>query len=414
MVNILYNCTGKTTTTTMHSITFTCETITPMFLSGADGTTPELRAPSIKGAMRFWWRAMNGHLANAQNGGISNLLKEDERLFGGVNGGGKKSSVMVRIFDLKNENYFIDGNEIKRYCDQNDKKGMAYLFYILVNNQQKDRKGFRNLRFKISLSSKNLSDLKKGVASFWLFIHLGGLGSRARRGAGCIQVTGIGKGLEYLIDKNEKQIISFLPDEENSIDSFYSENYKKCIKILQKPNTPENYSKDADKFSTLTRNEIYISNSFCSWQEALENIGLIMKETRDYFHEEKRKFKLKDMSKKAAFGLPIRIRDTRENRAKGIPAFEGYYVDLENSSKRASPLIISIFKQVKEKQNKEEYYWVLTYLDGVYSDNENSITIRNSEGKIHSKNGEEFKYSNADRSLVATFLDRLSKRRVPL
>lgn len=46
----------------MQTITFECEVITPMFLAGADGQTPELRAPSIKGALRFWWRAMNGHL----------------------------------------------------------------------------------------------------------------------------------------------------------------------------------------------------------------------------------------------------------------------------------------------------------------------------------------------------------------
>ncbi len=43
----------------MRSITFECETITPMFLACADGKTPELRPPSIKGLMRFWWRAMN-------------------------------------------------------------------------------------------------------------------------------------------------------------------------------------------------------------------------------------------------------------------------------------------------------------------------------------------------------------------
>ncbi len=43
----------------MRSITFECETITPMFLARADGKTPELRPPSIKGLMRFWWRAMN-------------------------------------------------------------------------------------------------------------------------------------------------------------------------------------------------------------------------------------------------------------------------------------------------------------------------------------------------------------------
>lgn len=32
----------------MHTITFTCETITPIFISSADGTTPELSTPSIK------------------------------------------------------------------------------------------------------------------------------------------------------------------------------------------------------------------------------------------------------------------------------------------------------------------------------------------------------------------------------
>ena len=61
----------------MQTITFTCETITPMFLNGADGTTPELRAPSIKGALRFWWRAMNGHLT------IRELQKREVELFGG-------------------------------------------------------------------------------------------------------------------------------------------------------------------------------------------------------------------------------------------------------------------------------------------------------------------------------------------
>ncbi len=63
----------------MHTITFTCETITPMFLSGADGTTPELRAPSIKGALRFWWRAMNGHLS------LSELKKQEGEIFGDNN-----------------------------------------------------------------------------------------------------------------------------------------------------------------------------------------------------------------------------------------------------------------------------------------------------------------------------------------
>ena len=58
------------------TVTFECETITPMFLRGADGRTPELRAPSIKGAMRYWWRAINGHLAPNE------LLAMESAIFG--------------------------------------------------------------------------------------------------------------------------------------------------------------------------------------------------------------------------------------------------------------------------------------------------------------------------------------------
>lgn len=60
----------------METITFTCKVITPMFLAGADGQTPELRAPSIKGAMRFWWRAMHGHLP------LGELHDKEGRIFG--------------------------------------------------------------------------------------------------------------------------------------------------------------------------------------------------------------------------------------------------------------------------------------------------------------------------------------------
>ena len=46
----------------MKSITFHCEVITPMFIGNAIPGEVELRPTAIKGALRFWWRAMNGHL----------------------------------------------------------------------------------------------------------------------------------------------------------------------------------------------------------------------------------------------------------------------------------------------------------------------------------------------------------------
>ena len=404
----------------MYTITFTCETITPMFLSGADGTTPELRAPSIKGALRFWWRAMHGHLAKQKDGewDHTRLLKEDEKLFGGVNDGGKKSSVLVRVLDLENENDLIQGNEIKLFCERNELKGLAYLFYILVNNQQRDRDGFRSLKFKLALSSQNHDDLKKTVACFWLFVYLGGLGSRARRGAGCIQVTGIVDNEHCLLGEEKKPIISFLPDEANSVVSFYTENYKKCISILQKPNTPENYSKDDDKYSTLTNNEIHVStDSFNSWQLALDDIGSVMREVRSLYEKyENRPFELGDLPLKAVFGLPIQIRNTKPS-SRNPRGFMGYYVDLlnENTQRRASPLVISIARI--KIQETFKYHWVLTYLDGEFVEEGNNVVVRNSKKQIHKdRNREDFSWKiiSDDYELIDAFLDKLSKTKITI
>jgi len=75
----------------MEEITFKCETITPMFMAGANGKTPELRAPSIKGAMRFWWRAMHGNL------GLKELKEKEAEIFGGSGEKEGRSNVIIRI-----------------------------------------------------------------------------------------------------------------------------------------------------------------------------------------------------------------------------------------------------------------------------------------------------------------------------
>jgi len=45
------------------SLTITLETVTPLFLGGADPRgAPELRPPAFRGAMRYWLRAALGEL----------------------------------------------------------------------------------------------------------------------------------------------------------------------------------------------------------------------------------------------------------------------------------------------------------------------------------------------------------------
>lgn len=50
---------------------FTLKVLTPMFMGGADPEgAPELRAASIRGAMRFWFRAIAVTFFNTTGGAL--------------------------------------------------------------------------------------------------------------------------------------------------------------------------------------------------------------------------------------------------------------------------------------------------------------------------------------------------------
>lgn len=46
-----------------NTITATFEIVTPMFLGDADQKATSIRPTAIKGALRFWWRALNGNMS---------------------------------------------------------------------------------------------------------------------------------------------------------------------------------------------------------------------------------------------------------------------------------------------------------------------------------------------------------------
>ena len=63
----------------MQQVTFTLRTITPLFLAGADQTTAELRAPTFRGLMRYWYRALIGGVVEANGTSIDAVIKEDRK-----------------------------------------------------------------------------------------------------------------------------------------------------------------------------------------------------------------------------------------------------------------------------------------------------------------------------------------------
>lgn len=76
---------------TDNTVTATFEIVTPMFLGNSDQKATAIRPTSIKGALRFWWRAMNGDLS------LTELAKKEARLFGSTDGGGVFSLVVSSL-----------------------------------------------------------------------------------------------------------------------------------------------------------------------------------------------------------------------------------------------------------------------------------------------------------------------------
>lgn len=171
----------------MQTITFECEVITPMFLAGADGITPELRPASIKGALRFWWRAMNGHLS------LDDMKRAEGEIFGSTS---QKSMVVLRT------------NMIERQEGQLQKldalSGRDYLMYS-VFPPMNTKVAFLTGKFQVHLSSSNISLLKNSAYCFWLMSNFGGLGTRSRRGSGKFLITNY-RGIDFAFSFNSNSI----------------------------------------------------------------------------------------------------------------------------------------------------------------------------------------------------------------
>ena len=161
-----------------------------MFLAGADGQTPELRAPSIKGAMRFWWRACNGHL------GVEDLREKEEGIFGGVNSG-VKSRILIRVIKPPIQTSVI---EMLPHKENQRHRSPQQCF-------PEDEE----FEIKISLLSNQSIRLTQVKCLFELCAFLGGLGKRSRRGLGSFKILKI-NGEEYQRSEKTEFIQSLIKE----------------------------------------------------------------------------------------------------------------------------------------------------------------------------------------------------------
>lgn len=173
-------------------ITAQFEVLTPMFLAGADQNAPELRAPSIKGVMRFWYRALDPFFD-----------RHERAIFGSGGDDDAGQSLLIvrcRPGDRCGESMtFTDArpDQFNQGSGRQTTNGLVYLGYPFGMGGNTSRRAMvPGARFSVEVSCRRAwknddqRHLRAALASLWALGHVGALGSRARRGFGAVALTG--------------------------------------------------------------------------------------------------------------------------------------------------------------------------------------------------------------------------------
>ncbi len=304
----------------------TLETVTPLFLGGAEPRSdPELRPPSIRGAMRYWSRAIVGSITGDN---LSALKDAEAGVFGSA---GDKDSRGSHISIRKDNDKSLTLKTFTKFIEYRasdgetkNRNGLSYLWFAeRKTTKEKERRGLQG-EFDLAFSTQQLgadgtSTLLKAYGTLWLLTRLGGLGNRTHRGAGCVQVKLTIKVPDE-IKKYAEQLP--LPVESSSTDDLKKEleNGIDFVRRIFSRNLPSGtIAKDAP-FDILHPDvcEIYIAKKvFDKWETALDKLGDIFKKFRFERDPDYKMIKgvkgtsnnLREPVQRATFGLPIPLSD---------------------------------------------------------------------------------------------------------
>ncbi|MBK1695137.1 type III-B CRISPR module RAMP protein Cmr1 [Chromatium weissei] len=175
-----------------NTLNATFQIVTPMFIGGADQSPSDgIRPPSIKGALRFWWRALNWgrclHEARNESKALQFLHQQEARLFG-IAADGQNTGQGLFLLRVAANLRLLTKTQLP-----NPDSGHQYLLgQGLYNFKEKYLReaippGEINisLRFHPNATSDERHSVAEALAMLGL---LGGLGSRARKGFGALSI----------------------------------------------------------------------------------------------------------------------------------------------------------------------------------------------------------------------------------
>jgi CRISPR/Cas system CMR-associated protein Cmr1 (group 7 of RAMP superfamily) len=143
------------------------ELLTPCFCRGAYRDQPEIRVPSIRGMVRWWFRALGG------------TPQEEKALFGGVHGGAAASRLVFRVSQIVARKANPDPPTLPHKAGGQASPQAAFApdgsFRLTVTS-------------RLNQIPQDLAHRVEAALEVWTL--LGALGLRANRGGGCLWPVG--------------------------------------------------------------------------------------------------------------------------------------------------------------------------------------------------------------------------------
>lgn len=300
----------------MEQKSLSCTIITPMFAGDADSTHVAIRGQSIKGLMRYWWRAYNAPVYP----NIERLRGEEGKIFGTTEGDGQRSTFKIIIEDdqlTPTQQKFPQGHSLK--VDAGKGRRINIIEYLAFGVCTWDRASRSNkiirqyfkcmsrFKIKINIIKKDLAD--DILSSLLLLASFGGIGSKSRNGFG-----------KFMVDGNQENF------------SFYKAVNK--IKSLQHVRTPIN-------FLSFNKAKLFkLKIDYDSWDHCLGELGKIYRAARLSLE-------------------PRHSYKKREHIAGPIIARDNYNPVLESDERRAKPYFLNVILS----KNKYEGYILYLHSD---------------------------------------------------
>ncbi len=289
-----------------------------MFVGGADHKIAGVRAPSVKGALRFWWRALNWErirqVSRTDAEALKSLHGAESWLFGNAGGiyptpKGEKPIVGQSRFLLTVKQPPVSENDLEKNWPNKPKSrqnisGSSFMGYGLFKMKTtRQREALKEkLTFEVICTFK--PDFESGKSDFWSssleapiesiketlewWGLVGGLGSRARRGFGSIAIM-------TLVDEDGNR-----RSYNHATQEAYTEKVQNQLKLYHRTSLPP-----FTTLSALSRFKL-ISKETDSGRNALDAAGKAYMEMRSQVARKER----------IPFGLPL-AREVEKLRRAG-------------------------------------------------------------------------------------------------